>query len=203
MNPQMIKALREELNQMRREGVRYRQGVVSGVAPLAVKLGGSDVVITGVTALDGPRDLAVDDVVGALSFGNDLLILGTVGGGTVPALAATTITTYANGWRAYAGGTDPSQPPASYYKTSEHIVHLEGLIDKNGGNWVVTETMFTLPTGFRPAKNLVFGPLCNGGGSQISGRVDVNTDGTVVLVNGAAAHPVNFVALQGITFRAV
>jgi hypothetical protein len=54
--------------------------------------------------------------------------------------------------------------------------------------------MFTLPTGYRPAEQMLFFALSN----QALGRVDVLTNGQVQILVGNAA----WVALDGLTFRA-
>ena len=80
--------------------------------------------------------------------------------------------------------------PASFWRDPLGFVHLRGLI-KSG---VVDSAAFTLPPGFRPKVNEVFGTVSN----AAIGRVDVLTDGTVV-----PAAPSNnaWVALGGIHFR--
>jgi hypothetical protein len=81
--------------------------------------------------------------------------------------------------------------PASYFKDAFGVVHLRGLTKRTSG---VTTKMFTLPTGFRPSKNMIFSSISN----NVAARIDMNTDGTTYL--GAGGGATSYVALDGITF---
>lgn len=107
---------------------------------------------------------------------------------------------YSNGWRAYKGAVD-AYGQAAVRKIGD-VVHLRGLIDKKGGNWVAGEQMFTLPAGSRPLRGtaLVFPVLVAGGsGTHGLGRIDISDRGLVVLQVGAA-NPVVWLSLAGIQF---
>ncbi len=77
MNSAMVKAMLRELREIKRQAVRYRQGVVTDTSPLSVALGGSDEFYVGVQSVADytPR---VGDIVSVLMFGNDLLVVGLV-----------------------------------------------------------------------------------------------------------------------------
>lgn len=98
-----------------------------------------------------------------------------------------TVTAFTNSWVNYGSG----YTSAAYWKDPFGMVHIEGLI-KSGS---VGSAAFTLPLGYRPATNLVFGVESNGA----HGRLDVNTSGTVV-----PSSPSNnaWVQLDGINFYA-
>lgn len=78
-----------------------------------------------------------------------------------------TVTAFTNSWVNYGSG----ETAAAYWKDPFGIVHLEGLI-KSGS---VGSAAFTLPLGYRPAANVVFGVESN----NSHGRVDVDTSGNV------------------------
>jgi hypothetical protein len=108
------------------------------------------------------------------------------------------------GWAGYGS----SYPDASYYRDSEGIVHLAGLVRSSvsspyainpnlcgrtsGGT---SATIFTLPRGDRPAARQVFAVDSN----TAHGRVDVAPNGDVICMSGAGDQ---YVSLDGITFRA-
>lgn len=97
--------------------------------------------------------------------------------------------TLQNGWVNY-GGTEPN---AGYTKIGREV-RLRGII-KNGTT-TSNVTVFTLPSGYRPATKAYSVTLCSGNGSL---RVLINTDGTVNLqgtINNA------WVQLEDITFIA-
>ena len=107
-----------------------------------------------------------------------------------------------NGWRNYGGGGNWA--PCAHWKDVNGIVYLEGLMDKAGGNFVGGETVLTLPAGYAPLRDLIFGvPMEGGGGAPVVniGTLNVHTDGRVSLRTGGAANPVNWVSLSPISFR--
>lgn len=73
----IVRQLDRRFRSLEESAVRYRQGVVAGLSPLTVKLGGADIAIE-VAVVGGVGPLAVDDVVSVLTFGNDAVVLGTV-----------------------------------------------------------------------------------------------------------------------------
>lgn len=80
MDDQTLRAILGRLQDLERTAVRYRQGEITDDSPLSVALGGSDIPLENVKALQG-QDLAPGDVVAALTWARDLLILGRVGDG--------------------------------------------------------------------------------------------------------------------------
>jgi hypothetical protein len=108
---------------------------------------------------------------------------------------------YSNHWRAYAGAVD-AYGQAAVRKIAD-VVHLRGLIDKQGGDWTAGEVMFRLPPGYRPLLGtaLVFPVLVlAGSGTHHIGRIDIHDSGRVVLKAGGVANPVVWLSLAGIQF---
>jgi hypothetical protein len=103
-----------------------------------------------------------------------------------PADAYTPPTAFLNAWVNYgAPFTD-----AGFFKDHRGIVYLKGLV-KNG---VVGNTVFNLPVGCRPTTTELFPSISDTG----VGRVDVASDGRVVIVSGGNTYH----SLSGIFFRA-
>lgn len=76
MNDDVQRQLARQLREHDRRFTIFRQGVVTALTPLTVKLGDAGSSYTGVSTLAGPH--AVSDVVSCLLFGNDLVVIGTV-----------------------------------------------------------------------------------------------------------------------------
>jgi hypothetical protein len=74
VNEQLAQDLDRRLRALENTAVRYRAGEITGTAPLDVALGGSDTSFEDVAALTA--DMQVGDIVAALTWGNDLLVLG-------------------------------------------------------------------------------------------------------------------------------
>lgn len=111
------------------------------------------------------------------------------------------LTGYLNGWRHYAGTGGQPYSPAVYYKHAG-IVHLEGLVDKNGGNYVAFETIAVLPSEYAPAREVIFQVAAAGGAAFGSAQVRVKRTGVIQIGDvGGPASPVVFVSLAGIHFR--
>lgn len=91
------------------------------------------------------------------------------------------------GWTNYGG----EYSPAAYFRDSNGIVHLRGLIRNGSGN------ILTLPVGYRPAFREIRVVLVGTTGNSV-GRVDILADGTVTFIAGSNS----WVSLDGITFRA-
>lgn len=110
---------------------------------------------------------------------------------------------YVNGWRSYAGGGN-DYAPVYFYRDIGGRVYLDGLADKNGGNFVAAETIFTLPDGYRPDRNLIFVVESAGNGGASIGTCQVRVDKTGVVKigdRGGPASPVTWVSFAGINFR--
>jgi hypothetical protein len=93
---------------------------------------------------------------------------------------------FQNSWVNFNGGYQE----AGFWRDPFGWVHLRGLI-KSGS---VNTPAFTLPPGFRPLLTEIFPVLSNGA----IGRVDVVTDGTVVVVSPSSNV---YVSLSSIRFR--
>ena len=81
--------------------------------------------------------------------------------------------------------------PASYRRTGMHV-ELQGAI-KSG---TLAVTAFTLPVGFRPAAIHVFSVSCESG----TARLDVTTDGSVIVRSYSGSGSNALVSLSGIRF---
>jgi hypothetical protein len=104
---------------------------------------------------------------------------------------------FASGWLNFGEFTYQA---VGFRKDRDGIVHLRGAGTK-GSNGPVS-TMFTLPSGYRPARHEVFAAAStNGAGQQApsGGIVDVYPDGAVVVLGDTDD---NFVSLSGISFTA-
>lgn len=84
--------------------------------------------------------------------------------------------TFTNSWVDF---DTTSFGPVYYYKDKTGMVSVTGLM-KSG---TLATSAFTLPAGMRPTNKLLFTTTNNGA----LGRVDVNTDGTVVMAAGSTA----------------
>lgn len=96
-----------------------------------------------------------------------------------------------NSWVNYAGAYE-----LAGYKRVNGVVYLKGLVKDGtyGG-----ATIFTLPAGYRPTKDKIFG--CPASGGVL--RVDVTSAGAVYANGTTAGAPTNaFVSLDGISFPA-
>src|SRR6266498_859303 len=82
---------------------------------------------------------------------------------------------FQNGWVNNGGGAEV----ARYYKDPWGIVHIEGVL--TNGAPVVGANIFTLPAGWRPAQQRIFG--CISGNPAIA-RIDVNANGNVIWWGG-------------------
>lgn len=84
---------------------------------------------------------------------------------------------FENSWVNFNAATHQG---ARFWKDPMDVVHVEGLV-KSG---TVGATIFTLPTGYRPARTLLYEIDTSTG----AGRVDVNNAGQVVAVSGGNGH---------------
>jgi hypothetical protein len=103
-------------------------------------------------------------------------------------VGATSQPAFQNGWSGSVGADDEG---LSFYKDSWGIVHLQG----NAGNVnPSTNTIFTLPTGYRPAKNLYFAVYGSGGSAAY---VQIASNGNVTVIGPSE----NYVGLSNVTFK--
>jgi hypothetical protein len=98
------------------------------------------------------------------------------------------VTAFTNSWVAFDAVTH-AKP--RYRKMSRDLVQIEGLV-KNG---TLGQSVFTLPTGYRPPR-IFISMNTTGDGKQV--RYDVNPDGTVVPNVGGAGS--NVYSSLGIIF---
>lgn len=89
-----------------------------------------------------------------------------------------------NNWSDYGNG----YAPAAYTKTSSGLVVLKGMVKSGSG------TIFTLPTGYRPATSEYI--MFENSSNQTMGRVDVTSSGSVAISVGSNA----WYSLDGIAF---
>ena len=75
------------------------------------------------------------------------------------------------------------------YRTKDNIVYVEGLISAPPGSPTANVNLFVIAPGFRPSKNLIFPVnMQHADGTQATGRIDISSDGTVVIRNGATGY---------------
>ncbi len=106
-----------------------------------------------------------------------------------------------NSWNNYGGSGSGGYNEAGFTKTTSGMVGLKGLVAGGtvGYSSPMTNYVCTLPVGFRPTSRQIFSVVAyeaaatNGRGF---GRVDIDTDGNIQVVQGAN----NFVSLDGIIF---
>lgn len=102
-------------------------------------------------------------------------------------------------WQDYGSGAGG----AKFYKDYLGIVHLSGLVTPavNPGSLAI----FSLPAGYRPEELLLFEQHGHNG-AYVACRVDIDTGGTVSIVNPAnttfTAVGAHYISLAGIHFRA-
>ena len=101
---------------------------------------------------------------------------------------------YAGNWGDYGSGWEGG----GYVKDSMGFVHLRGLIKATGAG----DTIFTLPTGYRPPDDLIFTVQYYDYGTSgyVHGRVDVKPNGIVDVDYPATVGANDWVSLSGITF---
>jgi len=98
------------------------------------------------------------------------------------------IPTLLNGWVNFGGDHEN----VAYYSDPLGIIEIRGFV-RNG---TMGSPIFILPINYRSATRKVFSVMMNNG-SDVSGRIDIHTDGRVVAVSGGNV----FVSLAGIRFR--
>jgi hypothetical protein len=98
---------------------------------------------------------------------------------------------YTNNWQRF----DPTYNPVQYWKDSQGIVHLRGLMKGGTPGANNAGRAFTLPEGYRPTYRQLHAVCTN---NNTLGRVDVLANGNVVVVSGHTS----WVSLDSIAFRA-
>ena len=100
---------------------------------------------------------------------------------------------FLNSWTNFS----TSYGTAQYRKDPLGRVHLRGLVKRTVAGYA-GQPIFILPTGHRPAKNLLFVAV----GNNRFARVDVQPSGVVEVALGDSATPESFLSLDGISFEA-
>jgi hypothetical protein len=168
---------RQERDQQRKRSelesraVRHRIGTVTALDPLEVAVGAADTSYTDVRALESAA-LEVGDTVSVLMWQNDLLVLGTIGGGTA-------------GWvdldiDSIAGFGVVSGTPA--YRKDGNVVRLRGWVSVTSSSNIGIINSF-LPADCCPAERMRFIVLQGTNAVTYSARVDVLSSGDVRLMN--------------------
>ena len=99
------------------------------------------------------------------------------------------------GWTNYGG----SYAPATYSKTSDGLVVIQGLIVPT--TVAQNTVLFTLPVGYRPGKQMLFGVADSGTGTyagQEIARLDVETNGQVSIIYNVTSG--TWLSLEGMNF---
>jgi hypothetical protein len=96
--------------------------------------------------------------------------------------------------------TEVTYSKAQYRKTSHNTVRLRGLV--TGGDPQYTTSMFGLPAGFRPPKEMIFNQKNKGGaGVSSTARVGITASGAVRYFGAADSHQnSDWISLDGIEF---
>jgi hypothetical protein len=95
---------------------------------------------------------------------------------------------FQNGWSATLDSADEG---LSFYKDGFGIVHLQGNAAKVNPS---ADTIFTLPSGYRPVKDLYFAAYGDGGSAAY---IQITSAGAVNVIGPAE----NYVGLSNISFR--
>lgn len=106
----------------------------------------------------------------------------------------TNLPAYQNGWSNYS--STPYWGPGQYRKDQYEMVHLRGLIAP--GTTATNTIISTLPVGFRPANRIMCIIPSSGG----TARMDVNSNGNVVVASGGDGYGTTYASLDQIRFRA-
>lgn len=106
---------------------------------------------------------------------------------------------FANGWRPYNGGVTPASygDQVGYYQHAGRV-YFEGVLDKNGGNWILNEVIAMIDIAYAPPAIKLYKPDVRPAGSA---RIDVHPNGAIILVAGTT-DPVGYLSLDGISYRA-
>lgn len=99
---------------------------------------------------------------------------------------------YGAGWGDFGSGYE-----GATYSRHGRVVRLQGLVTKSGGTPTAADVIGTLPTGFRPAADLIFA-VCTGGTATF-GRVTVRSSGGVEWTAGSTTEA-DFTSLSGVCF---
>lgn len=189
-----------------KNSAQIRIGVVTANSPLAVKIGdGTAQLATTVIPV------AVGDTVVALQQGNMPPIIWGKNTNLGTVLLPPTDVTYAAGW----ANLGAPYEEVRYYKDLSGLVHLEGYTTRTGAAFAFAgagATIFTLPVGFRPEKNMDFVDRGHDGTRGYPVIIRVLPDGSVLVAgasgrgddgNAATAASGSLISVSGIHFRPI
>jgi len=171
-------------------------GSLSGSALQSVRVRADENALELFRALD--RDTG-GVVSGAISIESTLSVSGllTAAGGifseSVRLVGAPSQPAFENAWDNH-GDSVSVRYPAGFWQTPDAVVRLRGCVWKTD---LPNETIFTLPSGYRPTRSLVFVATDGAGGLH---TVSISAGGAVSKVSGSTAAPL--LLLDGIAFRA-
>jgi hypothetical protein len=102
-----------------------------------------------------------------------------------------------DGWQ----NVDANFNPAGYFKDSQGIVHLRGVVQNTSGASLIGKAIFSLPPDYSPEQREIHTTIA--GTANEIGRIDIlpsvdAANGSVILMKGSP----EFISLDGITFRA-
>lgn len=145
------------------------------------------VIINGTTGIDLVQDGAITlPKLASNSVNSSKIVDASIASTDLVADEACITPTFTNGWANYGGLWSTCQ----YYKDSGGIVRLKGL----GASGTTTQSLFTLPVGYRPSEQLIFIVMSN----SIIARMDIYPDGSVMPNTGISNA---WVSLDNISFR--
>ena len=104
---------------------------------------------------------------------------------------------YATGWGDYAI-YDDGHPRGAYRKDADGTVRLRGMTSNLAGTSENGQTIAVLPPGYRPSRRQIHIAIV--GQPASAGRVNIETDGSIVRSNLGASGENDYVSLAGITF---
>ena len=176
---------------------QYERGVISGIAldakTCSVKIQGSDNARLNIPYLLSYRPILNDKVL-VLNIGRtgaNLLIVGSLNKpDKIHYIGTDGEPVFQNGWGNYTP-LSTSYNEVGFYKDSNNIVHLQGLVRQG----TVVSVIFRLPAGYRPNKIHIIGTLSN----NALGQVRIEADGDVV---SQSPNSNTWVSLDGLTFLA-
>jgi len=128
-------------------------------------------------------------VTGTLSSTGDT----TVGGNLAVTgnLGTWTSVTFSGTW------ADQGSDSAGRYRKFADVVFVEGFVARSGTTGF---SIFTLPSGYRPAKTKIFSTIAKHGGNQVVCKIEISTSGVVSMTDPIPAAAITYVMLDGIQF---
>ena len=166
---EVLRTILQRLDALERTTPNVRLGEVTDDTPLTIALGGSDVEIPGVATLAPVR---TGDAVIALTYGNGVIVLGTVDGTASDAVRFTgseTIST--TPWTAFNPLTLTSLSGAAFTTTADRLVVPAA------GLYVVTATLENAAGGQRRAGRLFHVNSSGSDIAQLDGANDIIPSG--------------------------